>query len=154
MKRLLLILIVVLSLSLSITAAASAARWFRTPTCSATTTTLTCSGEVVGIKRRLPAYGELAAQFMWKCADADLYTGTGTANAQIIPIENHEPFTISWTPPAVPPEQPSGCPSGTWLPWDPFKQQLGIVYGVVILFVFQQPATDFLTYQFGAVYPS
>jgi hypothetical protein len=144
----------ILVLWLAVPAVASAANWNGTPSCAATTTTLTCSGKVVGLKNQLPAFGELSAQVMWKCEGAELFTSTSSGEAQIVPISKRQTFTISWTPPAVPPEQPSGCATGTWIRWDPNIQQPGIVYDLVTLFVFQPPASKMLTYQFGEVYPS
>ena len=157
--RLLLLLIPTIAVTLALTAGASAAgggrgAWIGTPTCSATTTTLTCSGRVAGFSSASPTFAELAAQVMWKCDGADLFTATSTGEAQIITIRNAERFTISWTPPAVPPEQPSGCASGTWTRWQSSTGQLGIDYEVVNLFVFQPPSTRMLSYNFGVIYPS
>jgi hypothetical protein len=157
-KRLLLIPIVALALSVAAGASAAGrhAIWVGTPTCSATTTTLTCSGRVAGLNPRSPAYAELAAQVMWKCDGADVYTGTFTGEAQIITIHNGEGFTISWTPPVVPPEQPSGCASGTWTRWESSAGQLGVDYEVVYLFIIQ-PLSDpsvSLSYSFGVIYPT
>lgn len=152
MKRLLFLSILVLSLS--VPAVASATNWKGTPSCTATTTTLSCSGKAVGLGNQLPAFGELSAQVMWKCDGAEIFTSTSSGQAQIVAIRNNEAFSIGWTPPALPPEQPSGCASGTWIRWDPNTQQPGIVYDVVVLFVFQPQTTKTLTYQFGEVYPS
>ncbi|HEU5243067.1 MAG TPA: hypothetical protein VFU33_01585 [Gaiellaceae bacterium] len=156
MKRLLLIAIAVFSLSTPTQASAGrpGPKWIGTPTCTATATTLSCSGKVARLNPRLSAYAELAAQVFWKCADADLYTNAFTGLGQIVDIRNGQRFTINWTPPTVPPEQPDGCPSGQWIRWDPNTQQEGVVYDVVSLLVFQPPASQFLTYDFGEVYPT
>jgi hypothetical protein len=112
------------------------ARWIGTPTCSATATTLTCSGKVAGLDPRLPADGNFYAEIFWKCDGADIYTLTSNSIEYFTP-SNGQTFQVSWTRPAAPPQAPSGCASGTWIPWDGFLGQPGIVYFPVSLVIGQ-----------------
>jgi hypothetical protein len=114
---------------------------------------LTCSGKAAGLNASLPIYAELSASVMWKCDGAQIYTDAFTGEAQIVATRNGEGFTISWTPPAVPPEQPSGCASGTWTRWESSAGRLGIDYEVVSLFIVQ-PGSVALSFDFGVIYPT
>jgi hypothetical protein len=157
MKKLASLVAVVAALVVTATAGAvpgSHAMWIGTPTCSATTTTLTCSGKAAGFDPRPTTYAELAASVMWKCDGADIFTNAYTGEAQFTTIHNGESFEISWTPPAVPPEQPSGCLSGTWTRWDSSTGQLGVVDDLVSFFIIQPSSGTTLFYSFGSIYPS
>jgi hypothetical protein len=128
MRRLAFALIVGSGLIFSVNAdAAHSARWLRYPTCTATVTTLTCTGTATGLwvrPDRPPWRPMIFTQAYYTCAENP--DALGFAPDFLVPaafgdpVQNGRPFTLSYSPPALPDDSfPSlnpavDCPSGNW----------------------------------------
>jgi hypothetical protein len=123
----------VLVAALIVPATATAAeKWLDYPSCTATSTTLTCTGKAAGIARPFnnplgaglssQVEASISARVHYTCADplSDFYLGPSryalTDHWGAVPIKNGERFTLSLSPD----EQPSDlgalfrCWSGLW----------------------------------------
>jgi hypothetical protein len=128
MRRLVLALLVGCALTVPASAEArTSARWLTYPTCSATTTTLTCTGRATGLKSfpgRAPLVPMIFTQAYYTCAENPDALGFAPTASQVaafgVPVKNGTLFTVSFTPPSLPVDSlPSldpavDCPSGHW----------------------------------------
>jgi hypothetical protein len=107
--------------------ATTSAKWLSFPTCSATTTTLTCAGSATGVRSsrgRPPLVPMIFTQAHYTCAENPDALGYAPnpdqAAAFGAPVHNGRRFTVSFTPPQLPVGSlPSldpavDCPSGNW----------------------------------------
>jgi hypothetical protein len=128
MKRLAQALIIVCALIVPASATAkTTARWLSYPACSATSTTLTCTGSATGLSA-VPGRPSLVpmifTQAHYTCAENPNALGFAPNASQAAafgaPVKNGRRFTVSFTPPALPVDSlPSldpavDCPSGNW----------------------------------------
>jgi hypothetical protein len=112
--------------------AAASAKWLTYPACSATATTLTCTGTAAGLNYakpdswpgRPPWSAMVFTQATYTCDENPAVTGWAPEPWQPAVwgpiVQNGIPFIVSWSPPSVPVDsEPSldpaiDCPSGNW----------------------------------------
>lgn len=130
--------------------AASGPKWIGSPSCSATTTSLTCTGKATGLDVHNPNWPPTPAIFgrvIYTCAEdpgVKGLNGTGEPLFEGGSAQNGRRFTVTYTPGPSPDvlEDPSGpgCPSGHWNR-DPsyYNVSVGISQGDPTTFVLSSP---------------
>jgi hypothetical protein len=121
MKRLVLALAIGAALSVAAIAQGAApyttARWVKYPTCSATLTSLTCTGRVAGLRPSDEThFMSLLAQTHYSCPDDPTIWGVGRFDEVQagVEVQNGKSFSLTYSPPASPRYTNGDCPSG-WI---------------------------------------
>jgi hypothetical protein len=109
------------------TAASSAAsqpKWIASPTCRATTTSITCAGKATGLAVHDPDWPPTPAIFgrvVYTCAEDPSVRGLNGTEGPLFEggsVQNGRQFSVRYTPGPTPDvlEDPNGpgCPSGNW----------------------------------------
>jgi hypothetical protein len=136
MKRLLSIIVAVTFFGLVVSAPASgkqSARWIRYPTCSATATTLTCTGSAIGIGDPYLLRAVVWTTVWYTCLDDGLVVPSTKVTEA--PMRSGKPFTVALVVSAT---DASGfgdthgdeCPSGNWLRQDPNYYDVVVQAGI------------------------
>jgi hypothetical protein len=114
----------VLGLFAAASSAANPPRWVASPTCSATLTSLTCTGKATGLNAHDPSWPPTPTVFgrvVYTCVEDPSvrgFNGTGEPLFEGGLAHNGRQFSITYSPGAAPetlenPDGP-GCPSGNW----------------------------------------
>jgi hypothetical protein len=122
-------LAIALALSAAGQAAPRGAKWVKYPTCTATSTTLTCTGSAVGIKAPFVLVAQVWLTVNYTCVENG-FVGAST-EATGTTIKNGKAFNLTFVPAGFP-VGPEGiyqdeCPSQNWT-----REDLSS-YGVIVL---------------------
>lgn len=144
MRKIIVTFAALLALAVPTTAGAvGSPRWVTTPTCTATTSDLTCTGRAAGVQpRSLPDLGPVEAAILghvhWLCTDP-LFDFIGSGNIQLqdllpppVDFHNGQVFTIHFTPASYPFDLARlfVCPGGYILdPSDPSYYDVRVAVG-------------------------